>query len=900
MRSEQPSKSSKFRVDEPVEDISALFTLHVDETTQLATVRPRLGSLLLVESMSASQIVLRLQPPTNHSISTPPMTPPLVICAVSESSSTPDREILPGKIQADGERVRSTITKEQLSAAQMAVQRSLRGLTGADITSSRSRDADIACGREIRSFKRASAPVASWSHERRVALGYPSGSRDSSQEHPCPPSSVMSWSSGRSSPTESTLVITPHEGGAPHQVKPQSRRIRAPTTGDCDEDRSSGGQQDVYRVGGREASRARRRMAAPQGFSDGGNIEPGVSIRRGSSNHFGRHSENAHGVQLSHIRPHHQPVPPLPPARLPGGGSANISRRSAQQGALLHQQATGPGASGNGDSIAEQNLAAARAPHYGQQAQPVSGRQSPPRTRTRPSSRHVSLPPSVVDLVRSGRGSQLVDPDHVATKSPKVTAHEPYLHAEMLARATPVSHGVKFWSDEYSGRPSPGVGGANKGGRRSVPPDDIAIGAAAAAASYDRTPSAPALCTQSGVPEVTDDATAAITQWSSLRVSPPRIPFRSDVAATEALEEVERSHRQELLLRPEESETVRQIAKDMMEGYQSQGSTALDTFRPQNTYTQGLPHQQQTAHHTMGNDSNQAALLAGDLSNTWARSAAQASFYPLPAGSDQSARLSNIAIFDGGAPAHEAVHFAPPAPALQGGLRTHSKAPSALHLAAPYASSAAHQSYQPYHLGRQQQLQQQQFDITSRPGSIIRETMLPSGKFAELPSQSSRHQLEAQHLGVLPWAPPGIRRASEPAFTPDGASLQLGSRNGGVSADLFGRLGERAFSAETTTSDGQGERLSVLHHPSLLGDWTHDSCTTAPYSAAGPGDLPNLRSLRAPAAFNSSDTRGNHHVNTHGGQPSLSVDTSESFDSQIPSPYPLPASMFAFLDGDDS
>lgn len=76
---------------------------------------------------------------------------------------------------ADGNRSRATITKEQLSAAQLAVQRSLRGLTGAE--SSLPHDAEGPSSRESRSYKRSSAPSGSYvnSHERRTTSEHPSG-----------------------------------------------------------------------------------------------------------------------------------------------------------------------------------------------------------------------------------------------------------------------------------------------------------------------------------------------------------------------------------------------------------------------------------------------------------------------------------------------------------------------------------------------------------------------------------------------------------------------------------------------------------------------------------------------------------------------------------------------------
>lgn len=76
---------------------------------------------------------------------------------------------------ADGDRSRATITKEQMSAAQLAVQRSLRGLTG--VESPRSHDGDNSASRESRSYKRASAPSGSYagSHERRSTSEHASG-----------------------------------------------------------------------------------------------------------------------------------------------------------------------------------------------------------------------------------------------------------------------------------------------------------------------------------------------------------------------------------------------------------------------------------------------------------------------------------------------------------------------------------------------------------------------------------------------------------------------------------------------------------------------------------------------------------------------------------------------------
>eukprot|EP00208_Stichococcus_sp_RCC1054_P006791 CAMPEP_0206142320 /NCGR_PEP_ID=MMETSP1473-20131121/16408_1 /ASSEMBLY_ACC=CAM_ASM_001109 /TAXON_ID=1461547 /ORGANISM="Stichococcus sp, Strain RCC1054" /LENGTH=371 /DNA_ID=CAMNT_0053537267 /DNA_START=253 /DNA_END=1364 /DNA_ORIENTATION=+ len=125
------------------------FTLHIDDGAELATVRPRAGSFLLVESMSATEVVLRLRPAAGQ----------LPSVSGGPQASTAGGTATPGGQRSgepdEAERGRPNITKEQLSAAQLAVQRSLRGLTGPDAAKTLEGDPSLAS--EGRALKRGSA-----------------------------------------------------------------------------------------------------------------------------------------------------------------------------------------------------------------------------------------------------------------------------------------------------------------------------------------------------------------------------------------------------------------------------------------------------------------------------------------------------------------------------------------------------------------------------------------------------------------------------------------------------------------------------------------------------------------------------------------------------------------------
>lgn len=128
------------------------------------------------------------------------------------------------------------------------------------------------------------------------------------------------------------------------------------------------------------------------------------------------------------------------------------------------------------------------------------------------------------------------------------------------------------------------------------------------------------------------------------------------------LQIADRGNLHELSLRPEDTQAVRQITTEFMEGCRldlPHHPRKQTSFPMQNTYCNDLPKKQQ-AMHNMGYVANQVALSVDASGASCMPPSAHGSFYPLPASSDQGSRLPHTTMFDGSGGTHEGVYFPPP------------------------------------------------------------------------------------------------------------------------------------------------------------------------------------------------------------------------------------------------
>lgn len=815
---------SKSTTDDGSNDSAALFSLEVDDSTQLATVRPRLGSVLLVESMSASQVVLRLQPSTEHSTPCQPSIPSDTV----EGFSRCDPDVSSGHNQPEVERVRSTITKEQLSAAQLAVQRSLRGLTGTDLI--RPQDADGVSGRDGRSFKRASAPVGSWiiHNDRR---GAPSTHHATggfnvppNERFPCPPSSAATWTSSEGSPNESTLATQADQDNAATQASNQPRRVDFVTTDDRNlEHKSNGTSSD--RLGGREMMRSRRLSMPARAFSHDSCRETKILSGQQPSHSSHSPTDFFFGEQQLRSRPRHQlPVPIRPYNAAVNNGSARTVQRGCQIPGLVTRSF------GNGGGLTAHDQAAA--------VQRPSSRQC-----NRPSSRQACVPPSAeLQQKLASREHQLRDRVVLPLKS-SLRGSEQLWTSRCLARP---DHDARVVRDPIT----------DNRGRQSIPLNNLfaAAAAAAAGAAQVRTLSAPP---NGKMP--TEDSTGS-AHSTSLHDRPSPAPDGNDKRGAQhqvsqhsqvfgaSYQSVDLSAGRQGIPGPAQGSSNQKEHSLVQGGLGAQSAYFTDMQQQQ--------QQQQHAAQARGPGQDLMTQMPGGHNDAWIPPMAHASFYPLPPGSEHSSRLLPSFVID---PRDKQLDTSP--------FMDSSEAPACSRPAPAAAASSLPLSFT-------------EFDNSSHLA----------------PQPSFFHNVQQQHI---PLSTPGhltetwdLSRPTSGYMPTQEPAIQFPATEGS-GTELLDRLGVRCFS--DSTSGRPDIELSVLQDMNMLGARTISAPGVPANSLEGPEGLLNLHNPYDLPDPGTPATSSTHHVIT-----SAPTNTNEAIESQLSSPFRPPASMFSFLDGDDS